>query len=170
MSDTSPTDLDTTFLRSARQRGGVDLDGFLVHELVPATATGGRLAVVDHVLPPRSLASPWHVHARTVEISVVVQGTVGVRIGDEEMTAGPGDVVHKPAGVWHAFWNPGEEQARLVELITPAGFERFFWDLAKSVGAQGSDLDRIAEVAAEHDIVVDPTSVEWLVSRYGLEG
>jgi len=43
-----------------------------------------------------------------------------VQIGDEVIEAGPGDLVLKPRGVRHAFWNPGDEPARVLEIISPA--------------------------------------------------
>lgn len=158
----------SAFLKPAEQTGGVDLGGFLVHELVPAAATGSRVTVVDHVVPPRSLAAPVHVHDETVEISIVTEGRIGVQIGDEEFEAGVGDVVHKPAGIPHAFWNPADEPARLVELLTPSGFEHYFTELAAAFGPKGPDLERVAAIAAAHDIELDPRSIEPLLARRGL--
>jgi hypothetical protein len=55
----------------------------------------------------------------------VLEGRFGVQLGDEVLEAGPGDLLFKPRGVAHAFWNAGDEPARLLELISPAGFERW---------------------------------------------
>lgn len=148
--------------------GGVDLGGFLVRPIVDAAATGGHVTVVDHVIPPRMLASPWHVHHTTVEISIVVSGTIGARIGDREVTAGVGEVVYKPTGIWHAFWNPTDEPARIVELLTPSGFEHFFTDAADAIGPDGPDLQRFGELVARHDLDVDPSVGPDLIERHEL--
>jgi uncharacterized RmlC-like cupin family protein len=50
-------------------------------------------------------------------------------LGDDVVEAGPGDLVYKPRGQWHTFWNAGDEPARILEIISPAGFERFFAEL-----------------------------------------
>ena len=71
-----------------------------------------------------------HMHEREDEYSFVLEGRVGVQIGDEVAEAGPGELVAKPRGIPHSFWNAGDEPARLLELISPAGFERYFEELA----------------------------------------
>jgi mannose-6-phosphate isomerase-like protein (cupin superfamily) len=74
----------------------------------------------------------------------VIEGEIGVRTGREEFRAGAGSHVLKPRGVHHAFWNPGPEPARILEIISPAGFERYFEELAGVLSAGGPpDLGRI---------------------------
>jgi mannose-6-phosphate isomerase-like protein (cupin superfamily) len=152
------------------QPGGLELGGGRVRELVPAATTDGRMTLLEHLLSPRSLGSPVHTHADTVEISIVTQGTIGVLLGDREFEAVTGDVVVKPAGIPHAFWNPTDEPARFVELLTPSGFERYFTDLAAIWGPMGPDLDRIGEVIEANDIVADFSTVPELMERHGLRG
>jgi Cupin domain len=60
----------------------------------------------------------------------VLEGRMGALLGDDVVEAGPGDLVYKPRGQWHTFWNAGDEPARILEIISPAGFERFFAELA----------------------------------------
>ena len=87
--------------------------------LIRGEATGGRFALIEHEIPPRALAAPVHVHEREDEYSFVLEGRVGVQIGEEDLVAGPGELVVKPRGIPHAFWNAGDETARLLELISP---------------------------------------------------
>jgi len=47
---------------------------------------------------------------------------------------GPGDLIFKPRNQWHTFWNAGDQPARLLEIISPAGFERFFAELVELGG------------------------------------
>ena len=42
-----------------------------------------------------------------------------------------GDLILKPRGQWHTFWNAGDEPARLLEIISPAGFGRYFAELSE---------------------------------------
>lgn len=98
--------------------------------------TGGALSIVEHPVLPKTLIPP-HIHHREDELSFVVEGEFGVRIGDRLVEAGPGTYVFKPRGIPHAFWNAGETTARLIELIYPAGFERFFQELGSAFAAAG---------------------------------
>jgi mannose-6-phosphate isomerase-like protein (cupin superfamily) len=148
--------------------GGIELGGGAVRELVPAAATQGRVTLLEPRLGPRSLGSPVHTHHDTVELSIVTRGCIGVLLGDEELLAREGDVVVKPVGVPHAFWNPADQPARFVELLTPSGFERYFADLARILGPGGPDLERMGEVLAAHDIEADAASVPVLMERHGL--
>ena len=112
--------------------------------LLRGEATGGRFALIEHEIPPRALAAPTHVHEHEDEYSFVLEGRVGVQIGDEEAVAGPGELVVKPRGIPHAFWNAGDEPARLLELISPAGFERYFEEMAPHLAGGGPpDLEQV---------------------------
>ena len=75
--------------------------------------TCGALAIVEHPMAPGVIGAPIHTHSREDECSYVLEGRVVVRVGDREIEAGPGELVWKPRGVPHAFWNPGPERARL---------------------------------------------------------
>jgi quercetin dioxygenase-like cupin family protein len=153
---------------AADQRGCLELGGGLVRELVSAAATEGRVTLLEHRLAPRSLGSPVHTHERTVEISIVTLGRIGVLLGDDEFVAEQGDVVVKPVGIPHAFWNPAHEPARFVELLTPSGFEHYFEDLGSIWGPAGPDPTRIAEVMSAHDISADFSSVPVLMASHQL--
>ncbi|NYJ05732.1 cupin domain-containing protein [Petropleomorpha daqingensis] len=131
--------------------------------------TAGGPAFVVHDLAPRALGSPVHTHTHEDEWSFVLSGAVGVEIGGRSSIAWAGDLVLKPRGVPHAFWNAGDEPARLLEVITPGGFEQYFAALGEVLAVDGPpDLDRLAEVAARFDLEVDPTSVPRLAQTHGL--
>jgi quercetin dioxygenase-like cupin family protein len=159
---------DELILRANEGRR-VQLGGLGVRFLVDGEATGGRFALVEHPLDPRALAGPIHTHANEDEIMTVVEGEVGARIGDDELVARPGDVVFKPRGVPHTFWNAGDEPARVLELITPAGFERYFEEIAAVIPEEGPpDIQAIAAVQARYSLTMDLASVPELVERHGV--
>jgi quercetin dioxygenase-like cupin family protein len=83
--------------------------------------TGGALAVVELTLRPNSMAPP-HVHHREDETFRLLEGEVAFTIGDEEIAAGPGDLVVAPRDVPHRFI-AGSNGARMLILIAPAGLE-----------------------------------------------
>jgi hypothetical protein len=45
-----------------------------------------------------------------------------------------------PAADAKASWNPADQPARLLEIISPAGFERYFADLADILSGPGSPI------------------------------
>lgn len=131
--------------------------------------TDGRFSLVEHPLPPRALGAPLHTHAREDEYSYVLEGRIGVQLGDAVLEAGPGDLVFKPRGVPHAFWNAGDEPARLLELISPAGFEGYFRELAPLLPPRPETAQAIGEVVARYGLEIDFDTIPSLAERHGLE-
>lgn len=130
--------------------------------------SGGRFALVEHTIPPRALAAPMHTHEHEDEYSFVLAGRLGAQIGDEVVEAGPGELVLKPRGVAHAFWNAGDEEVRLLEIISPAGFAQYFADLAPELAGGAPDPEALAEIRARYGLSVDLDSVPDLIQRHGL--
>jgi hypothetical protein len=122
--------------------------------------------MVEHPMPARALAAPLHRHSREDEYSFVLEGRVGALLGHEVVFGEPGDLIFKPRDQWHTFWNAGDEPARILEVISPAGFERFFREIVDLPPTAGSD--ERAEVGARYGLEFDPESVARLVDKYGL--
>jgi hypothetical protein len=109
------------------------------------------------------------VHEDEDEYSYVVQGRVGMQLGDDVLEAGPGELVFKPRGEWHAFWNAGNEPARLLELISPAGFEDYFRELAPLLAGDGPpDPEAIGALQARYRLRMDMDSAGRLAAEHGL--
>jgi hypothetical protein len=117
------------------------------------------------------MGSPVHTHSREDEITYVGEGTVGVQIGENVYEAGPGATVRMPRGIPHAFWNAGDTAARLSVIITPAGFEGYFEEMAVAlVAGDGGqpDLQRVSAIQERYGLLMDNDSIPLLVKRYGL--
>lgn len=137
--------------------------------LLPATETGGRFSVVEHLLAPRALGAPVHTHRREDEYSIVLEGKVGVEIGGEACEVGPGTVVVKLHGIPHAFWNATDQPARLLEIISPAGFESYFAELGNILGSGGPpDLTALATLAAHFGVHLELSSILRLAAEHSL--
>jgi quercetin dioxygenase-like cupin family protein len=139
-----------------------------VRFMVDGHRTGGAFSLVEHPLPPRALGAPLHTHRNEDEYSYVLEGRVGVQLGPDVLEAGPGDLLVKPRGVAHAFWNAGDEPARLLELISPAGFENYFRELAPLLVAAERDEAAIGEVVARYGLDIDFGTIPTLAERHGL--
>lgn len=141
-------------------------NGLGTQRVLGSADTGGALGVVLHDLPSKQLGSPVHTHANEDEYSYVLSGTFSGLIGDEIVEAGPGEVVIKPRGIPHAFWNAGDEELRFVEIISPGGFEDYFFDLAGPLNA--GDPDGMEAVRARYQLDLRLETVPELIERAGL--
>jgi hypothetical protein len=65
---------------------------------------------------------------------------------------GPGDLVFKPRNQWHTFWNAGDEPCRILEIISPAGFERFFRELVDMGGVAQADEEAFAQLRERYGL------------------
>jgi mannose-6-phosphate isomerase-like protein (cupin superfamily) len=147
-------------------------DGFLgsigVRFMIDGHQAGERFSLVEHPMSARALAAPLHRHTREDEYSFVLAGRMGALLGDEVVEAGPGDLVFKPREQWHTFWNAGDEPCRILEIISPAGFERFFRELVDMGGVTRVAPDSLAELNARYGLEMQPESVPGLLERFGL--
>ena len=141
-----------------------DFGGLGVEWKIDGDASEGRFSVVHHPIAPRALAAPLHYHHNEDEYSFVLEGTLGALLGDEVVTAGPGTWVFKPRHQWHAFWNAGDTTCRIIEVISPAGFEAYF----REVAAASGDVEAFARINAAYDLEMDFESVPHLCQRFGL--
>jgi gentisate 1,2-dioxygenase len=117
-------------------------------------------------LAPGALAAPMHRHSREDEYSIVLEGRLGVFQDDEEVVATSGDIVFKPRGHWHTFWNAGDGQLRVLEVIAPGGLEELFRRLAEPEGEY--DPATLPALAAQYGCEVDFDRTMPLVERHGL--
>jgi mannose-6-phosphate isomerase-like protein (cupin superfamily) len=131
-----------------------------------AEQTGGGFSLVEHPMPPRALAAPLHRHANEDEYSYVLEGGMGADLGGEVVYAEAGDLVFKPRGQWHAFWNAGDEPCRILEIISPGGFERYFEELV-DLGERPTP-EGVAAIAARYGLEFDMASIPALCERHGL--
>src|SRR3954453_16911694 len=159
----------TQLLLGADEGETVNLFALGVRYMVESEATDGRFSLVEHPLAPRSLGAPIHTHRNEDEYSYVLEGRVGIQLGDEVVEAGPGELVFKPRGIPHAFWNAGDEECRLLELISPGNFANYFVELAPVLSADGPpDFEALAAIQARYELSMDRDSIGPLAERFGL--
>ncbi len=153
-----------------RESEAVSLGGLGVDFKVAGGATGGTFSIVEHPVDAGRLVPP-HTHTREDELSYVLEGEMGARIGDLILVARAGDYVFKPRNVPHTFWNPGPAPLRIIEIIWPPDFDAFFRELAVlyAVGGGGPDPKKAAELAARFGCVFHFEWVPELKARYGLK-
>jgi quercetin dioxygenase-like cupin family protein len=130
--------------------------------------TGGAMSIVEHPFPVGALVPP-HLHTREDEYSIVTEGQIGFRSGEREVVLGPGGYVTKPRGELHAMWNAGPSPARMIEVISPAGFEHFFRELAGMLTAGPPQPSALMALADRYGLQFgQPDWLPDLIARYGL--
>lgn len=139
-----------------------------VRFMIYGDQTEGGFSLVEHPIPPRALAAPLHRHRNEDEFSFVLEGRVGALLGDEEVYGEAGDLIFKPRGEWHTFWNAGDEEARILEVISPAGFERYFEEMVVLLQAGPPPPGALGDLAARYGLDVDLESIPRLTEAYGL--
>ncbi len=137
---------------------------------VDAEDSGGALSVLETVIPPRTLVKP-HAHTREDEFSFVVSGRVGVRLGEgDDFEAAAGSYLIKPRGVPHAIWNTSREPATILEILSPAGFERYFEEVEPVLHHSGREWTaRFRELAEQYGVTVLDDWSDELQERYGVK-
>jgi mannose-6-phosphate isomerase-like protein (cupin superfamily) len=146
--------------------------GFLgsigVRFMIDGDETDQGFSLVEHPMSPRALAAPLHLHTREDEYSYVLEGKMGALLGDEVVTAEAGDLVFKPRNQWHTFWNAGDEPCRILEILAPAGFEKFFEELSDMGGALNADPDELTALGERYGQYFKLESVPELLERFDL--
>lgn len=145
----------------------VDFGNLGVRFMIWGEDSGGGFALVEHPIPPRTLCAPLHRHSREDEYSYVLDGRFGAQLGEDLAYGGPGDLIFKPRNQWHTFWNAGDEPCRILEIISPAGFEQFFAEVADASEA-GGYVDP-TEIGARYGLEFDLDSVPKLCEEHELE-
>ena len=130
--------------------------------------TNGEVSVVEHPFPVGALVPP-HLHTREDEYSIVTEGEIGFRSGSRQVVLAAGGYITKPRGEMHTMWNAGSVPARMIEIISPAGFEGFFRELADLVSAGPPSMDARLEVAERYGLeFASPSWLPDVIERYGL--
>jgi len=141
-----------------------DFGGLGVEWRLEGEASDGRFSIVHHPIAARALAAPLHRHRYEDEYSYVLSGRLGALLGDDVVHAEAGSWLVKPRGQWHTFWSAGDTSCEIIEVISPAGFENYFREVAAAWG----DIEAFAAINERYSLEMDFESVPRLCARFGL--
>ena len=129
----------------------------------------GKLSMLEVTIPPRTLIKP-HMHTLEDEFTLILDGTVGARLGDETVEEiAAGSWLAKPRSVPHAMWNVGSEPVRILEVVMPGGIERYFEQIAPVLTERGPDwTKRYYALAQEYGLEILDDWSDELQARYGI--
>jgi quercetin dioxygenase-like cupin family protein len=157
-----------TVVRPGEGRVGGLAPGVGVVFKIDGADSGGSLSIVEHPFAVGALVPP-HVHHLEDEFSIVLEGEIGFRSNDQEVVLGPGGYIVKPRGEVHAMWNAGATPARMIEVISPAGFEGFFRELSDMTAVGAPDPADIASLGERYQLpFAQPDWLPDVIARYGL--
>jgi len=115
----------------------VRLGGIEATVRIEGAPSAEAFALLELRLAIGAFAGAPHIHTREHGFSYVVSGELAAMVGERTVRLGPGEVLFKPRGIAHTFWNPGPSRALLLELIAPAWLASWFFDVAAAFPAEG---------------------------------
>lgn len=121
---------------------------------VTGAATGGAYSLTEWVMPGVDAGPPLHIHSDADEAFYIAEGEVTIQMGRQRIRAPAGSSVFVPRGIVHTVMKVGTEPARMLVLLSPAGFEKYWEEMA---------------VLASGGRAPDPQAVAALASKYHLE-
>jgi quercetin dioxygenase-like cupin family protein len=143
----------------------VAIPGFGAVFKIYSRDTDGEVAVVEHPFAVGMITAP-HRHTREDEHSMVLEGKIGFRSDDTEVVLEPGGFITKPRGQMHAMWNATDVPGRILEIITPGGFENYFRELGELLAPQLDESGVFAKKPASSLHESEPFAE--LAAKYGL--
>lgn len=166
--ETATTGVRLKVVQPGAGRSGGLAPGVGVVFKIDGADTGGALSVVEHPFAVGALVPP-HIHRLEDEYSIVLEGEIGFRSNDREVVLGAGGYIVKPRGEVHAMWNAGSTPARMIEIISPAGFEDFFREMTEMTAHGAPDPADMAKLAERYQLpFVEPDWLPDVIARYGL--
>lgn len=154
----------------------VAIPGFGATFKLSGKNNNGEVSIVEHPFEV-GFISAAHRHSREDEHSFVLAGEIGFRSDDSEVVLGPGGYITKPRGQMHAMWNAGNVPGRIVEIITPGGFENYFRELGELLSEHTGnpsakplhELPEFGQLADKYGLTYgSPAWMDDVARRYGL--
>jgi quercetin dioxygenase-like cupin family protein len=117
-----------------------------------AETTEGKLGVVEQIMDPGT-GSPYHIHHNEDEEFYVIEGQIRFISEGQSWIAGPGAFALLPRDVPHGFEVVSDSPARILLMVTPAGFEGFVADLWEPAPAP-PDMAKVMPAAAKYGLEI----------------
>jgi mannose-6-phosphate isomerase-like protein (cupin superfamily) len=136
--------------------------GINMRVLVNSSQTNYQFSCVELALAPKKMGPAPHIHDHLDEFSYVLEGTLGVLVGDEMQEINVGGFSLRPRGIVHSFWNPSDEPLHFIEMDLNQNFDEYLEDLFSN---------RIAYMTKHHLKADDPVISKWakeLHEEFGL--
>ena len=117
--------------------------------------TNGAYSLFEYVVPPGLGGPPTHIHTLQDELFICTAGKVTVELDFVERTMTPGSSMMLPRGVPHMFYNPFEEETRIVAVVSPGGLEKYYKELSEMPPGP-RDMTKVADIMSRHGLSLVP--------------
>ena len=112
--------------------------------------TNGQYTLIEQNNEP-GVGIPPHVHENEDEVFQVLEGQVEMSIGDKNTTLTAGDLIYCPKGIPHSWKVVGDQKARAMLSIFPAGLEAMFEELSQ-LPAGPPDLEKVGQICGKYNL------------------
>jgi quercetin dioxygenase-like cupin family protein len=117
--------------------------------------TAGAYSLFEYIVPAGLGGPPTHVHAYQDELFTCTTGKVTVELDGVAHTMTPGSSMMLPRMVPHMFYNPFDEETRIVAVVSPAGLEKYYKELSE-LPPGPRDMTKIAAIMKRHGLSLAP--------------
>ena len=122
-----------------------------------STASANRMAVMTVEVPPEGFVPP-HTHDKEEESYFMLEGTMLMQLGSQELTIAPGDFVHVPAGTIHGYKNNSHQGVRFLAWSVGGAIDEFFTEMAETIREMPDDLPKMPAILEKYGIqMVEPS-------------
>lgn len=126
--------------------------------------TNNQVTFWEHVVPPKRMGPPPHVHNDLDEIMRVLEGTASVLIGNEVFEVPAGGWLLRPHGIKHTYWNAGDTTLKFIDVYPNQNFEVFLEESIKLI--QGFSEKNISPFSPTAIKQLDDLQAEWGITSY----
>jgi len=126
----------------------------VVGEKITVLASGAQTGSYEifRQAGPEGSGPPPHSHPWD-ESFYVVKGDIAFGVGDNDMIAVPGTLVHLPAGTTHWF-RFGKGGGEMISMTSREAASHFFTDVHRAISPEHPDIPKLVEVANQHQLTV----------------
>ena len=89
-----------------------------------------------------------HIHHTDIETFYVLEGSVEFRLGEDVSVLNQGGFALIPRGQVHSFTTLGDDPAKLLVMVLPAGFEHAFEEM-EAMRSQGMKVEQMFKVVED---------------------
>ncbi len=114
---------------------------------VPGERSEGAYTLFEMIHPP-NVGPALHIHPKAPEAYYVLEGEYCIKYGEKRLVAKPGDFVFIPKGTPHNY-HSGPEGGKVL-VISPAGLERYFADVASALKERPITWEMEKEIAGRY--------------------
>jgi mannose-6-phosphate isomerase-like protein (cupin superfamily) len=131
----------------------------LVNIRINGANTGGQFSWIDELLPT-GMETPYHIHHNEDETFYIIEGETEFVLNGSLIDAGAGAIVFLPKKIPHGFRVVGDHPARIINLVSPSGFERLFIEAGDPATSMelptpyAPDFSRVVEACKKLDIEI----------------